>query len=56
MCVSGRGLVVGRYMPFWKGFGGRCLCAFQLGVGGRQLCALLLGVYWWVVMWPSVRG
>jgi hypothetical protein len=34
MCLSGRGLVVLRYVPI------------GLGVGGRQLCALLVRGSW----------
>jgi hypothetical protein len=34
MCLSGNGLVVGSYVPFFK------------GVSGRQLYALLVGGWW----------
>jgi hypothetical protein len=46
MCLSSRGLEVSSYVPFWKGFGGRKLCAFQVGVGGRQLLAFQVGCCW----------
>jgi hypothetical protein len=46
MCLSGRVLVVGSYVPFCWEFGVRQLRAFQVGVGGRQLCALLVGDCW----------
>jgi hypothetical protein len=46
MCLSGRGLLVGSYVPFRQGVFGRQLCAFEVGVGGRQLCALLVGGWW----------
>jgi hypothetical protein len=44
-CFSGRGLVVGNYMPFW-GVGVGSYVPFKKGVGGRQICAILL-VGWW---------
>jgi hypothetical protein len=31
MSLSGRWMVVGRYVPFRYGFGVRQLCAFQVG-------------------------
>jgi uncharacterized membrane protein len=31
MYLSGKGLLVGCYVPIWYGFGVRQLCAFQLG-------------------------
>jgi hypothetical protein len=33
MCLSGRRLVVGSYLSFCWGFGGKQLCAFLVGVG-----------------------
>jgi hypothetical protein len=65
MCLSGRGFVVGSYLPFWYGVGGkqlsgflygvcgRQLFAFLVGVGFRQLCALLVGFWWKAFMCPS---
>jgi hypothetical protein len=44
--LSGRVFVVGIYVPFRWGVGGRQLCAFLVGVGGRQVCALLVGGWW----------
>jgi hypothetical protein len=44
MCLFGRVLVLGSYVPFW------------LGVGGRHLCAFLVGVCCFAVMWLSGRG
>jgi hypothetical protein len=50
MCPSGRGLVVGSYVPFRYFVGSLHLCASQVGFGGRQLCALLVGGWWKAVM------
>jgi hypothetical protein len=44
MCTSGRILVVGSYVPFRYGF------------GGRQLCSFHVGVWWEGVMYPSGSG
>jgi hypothetical protein len=46
MCLSGRGLLVSSYVPFWWGIGGRQLCAFWYWVDGRQLCAFQVGFLW----------
>jgi hypothetical protein len=59
MCPSARGLVVGSYVPFWKGVCGRQLRALMVecwyGFGGRQLCAFQLGVWLKAVKCPSGR-
>jgi hypothetical protein len=46
MCLTGSGLVVGSYVPFWSVIGERQLCAFLLEVGGRQVSALQVGGWW----------
>jgi hypothetical protein len=46
MCLSGRGLVVGSYVPFRYEVGVRQLCALLVGVGMRQLCAFVVGSWW----------
>jgi hypothetical protein len=46
MCPSGRVLVVGSYVPFLLGFGGRQLFAFLEVGGSRQLCAFQVVVSW----------
>jgi hypothetical protein len=42
-CLSGRGLVVGSYVPFWLGVVEGSYVPFSYGFGGMQLCALLVG-------------
>jgi hypothetical protein len=46
MCPSGIGVVVGSYVPFWKGVGGRQLCDLLEG----WLSAIMCLSVWWLVV------
>jgi hypothetical protein len=43
MCFSGRGLVVGSYVPFYYGVVVGSYVPFRVGVDGIQSCTLLGG-------------
>jgi hypothetical protein len=44
MWLSGRGLMLGSYVTFRWGFGGRQLCALLVGVGCRSFVRLWKGL------------
>jgi hypothetical protein len=46
MYLSGRGLLLVSYVPFWLGFDGIPFSAFLVGVGSRQVSAFLAGGWW----------
>jgi hypothetical protein len=56
MCLSGRLLVTGIYVPFRYVVGGRHLCPSGWGLVVLQLCAFLVGVWWLAGMCLSGRG
>jgi hypothetical protein len=45
MCPSGRGLVVGSYVPFRERVGGMQIYDFLVGVVGKHLCNFLEGCW-----------